>query len=104
MRSRVEISFRCNQGTAQNRVALLMMMSVPPRSSLNRPPLDCLNAVVLSTDGHISGHSWPQASCGGRQMHYPDNDNALDQVHEDLVALAKAFGINPDAPEAVVQF
>ena len=34
----------------------------------------------------------------------PDNDSVLDQLHQELVALAKSLGVNPDAPDAVVQF
>ena len=34
----------------------------------------------------------------------PDNDSALDHLHQELVAIAKSLGVNPDAPDVVVQF
>ena len=34
----------------------------------------------------------------------PDNGSALDQLHQELVALAKSLGVNPAAPDVVVQF
>ena len=61
-------------------------------ASLNQPPLACLNPDFLNADGHASGRSWPQASCGGRQMSAPDcpdADLALDQLQQELVDLAK---------------
>jgi len=34
----------------------------------------------------------------------PDNESALDQLDQALVALAKSLGVDPDAPDVVVQF
>jgi hypothetical protein len=35
---------------------------------------------------------------------FPYDDLALDQCHQDLVDLARLLGVNPDAPDVVVQF
>jgi hypothetical protein len=47
-----------------------------------------------------------RASCGGRQMSAPDcpDDSAVDQLEQQLRGLAKSLGVDPDAPDVVVQF
>jgi len=35
---------------------------------------------------------------------WPDYDSEVDQLHQELVTLAKSLGVNPDAPDVLVQF
>src|SRR6476620_9501697 len=47
-----------------------------------------------------------RASCGGPQMSAPNcpDDSAVDQIDQELRSLAKSLGVDPDAPDVVVQF